>query len=168
MRNENSNPDTEDNRSWRVPLSDDQRARQGWMGVLSMAPSARLYALFDAVSDKPDFEFLRKPESGLIMTQGRVGGTGSAFNMGEMTVTRCSVKLSNGTVGHAYQAGRDKKKARCCALLDAMLQQPDRHKEIMKSVIEPLKAEQAARDMARAKKVAATKVDFFTLVRAED
>ena len=32
----------------------------------------------------------------------------------------------------------------------------------------PAQAEQAARDMARAKKVAATKVDFFTLVRGED
>ncbi len=168
MRNESSSPDTGNNRSWEVPLSDDQRARQGWMGVLSMAPSARLCDLFDALPEKPGFEFLRKPESGLIMTQGRVGGTGGAFNMGEMTVTRCSVKLSDGTVGHAYQAGRDKKKARCCALLDAMLQQPERQREIMNSIIEPLKAEQAARDLARAKKVAATKVDFFTLVRGED
>lgn len=168
MRNESSSPDTEGNRSLQVPLSDDQRARQGWMGVLSMAPSARLFALFDALPEKPDFEYLRKPESGLIMTQGRVGGTGGAFNMGEMTVTRCSVKLSDGTVGHAYQAGRDKKKARCCALLDAMLQQPERRLEVMNSIIEPLKAEQAARDLARAKKVAATKVDFFTLVRGED
>ena len=168
MRNENSNPDIEDDRSWRVPLSDDQRARQAWIGVLSMAPSARLSDLFEAVPEKPDYEFLRKPESGLIMTQGRIGGAGGAFNMGEMTVTRCSVKLSDGTVGHAYQAGRDKKKARCCALLDAMLQQPERRLEIMNSIIEPLKAEQAARDLARAKKVAATKVDFFTLVRGED
>ncbi|MDF1749991.1 MAG: phosphonate C-P lyase system protein PhnG [Alphaproteobacteria bacterium] len=165
MRNENSNREAA---LQQAALSDDQRARQDWISVLSTSPTARLIELFDAVSDTPEFAFLRKPESGLIMTQGRIGGTGGAFNMGEMTVTRCSVQLTDGTIGHAYQAGRDKKKARCSAILDAMLQQPERHAEIMGTVIEPLKAEKAALDAARSKKIAATKVEFFTLVRGEN
>ncbi len=33
------------------------------------------------------------------MVRGRAGGGGSAFNLGEMTVTRCSVRIATGQVG---------------------------------------------------------------------
>ena len=35
------------------------------------------------------------------------GGGGAAFNLGEMTVTRCTVRTETGFVGHAYVAGRE-------------------------------------------------------------
>ena len=46
----------------------------------------------------PDYVALRAPETGLVMVRGRIGGTGAPFNVGEMTVTRCSVPVNvNGT-----------------------------------------------------------------------
>ena len=38
------------------------------------------------------------------VVRGRVGATGAAFNLGEMTVTRASVRLASGNVGHAFFA----------------------------------------------------------------
>ena len=32
------------------------------------------------------------------MVRGRVGGTGAPFNLGEMSVTRCSVRLADGSL----------------------------------------------------------------------
>ena len=101
------------------------------------------------------------------MVQGRVGGTGEPFNLGEMTVTRCSVRLADGAVGHAWVQGRDKDHARRAAVADALLQ-TDAADEITARVIAPLAAEaQSLRD-GRAAKAAATRVDFFTMVRGED
>lgn len=145
-----------------------QAERQRWMGALATAPSQRLAALWDTLPAVPRYETLRSPESGLIMTRGRVGGTGAAFNLGEMTVTRCSVRLSDGTIGHAYLAGRDKAKAERAAVLDALLQRRETADDVREKVIEPLLKERADRDRRRAARVAATKVDFFTMVRGED
>ena len=59
----------------------------------------------------PDYTVIRGPEGGLVMVRGRAGGGGSAFNLGEMTVTRCTVRTETGFVGHAYIAGRDEQRA---------------------------------------------------------
>jgi alpha-D-ribose 1-methylphosphonate 5-triphosphate synthase subunit PhnG len=139
-------------------------ARKIWMSILAKAPPARLAAL---LPDLPPHDLLRAPEVGAVMVRGRVGGTGAPFNLGEMTVTRCSVRLPGGTVGHAWVQGRDKDHARRAALADALLQ-TGAAAETEKRVIVPLRAEAAARRAARAAKAAATKVDFFTMVRGED
>ena len=83
-------------------------ARRGWMGLLARAPAARLAGVFDPLGAAPGFEWLRAPETGGVMVRGRLGGTGAPFNLGEMTVTRCSLSLKDGTVGHAYVQGRSK------------------------------------------------------------
>lgn len=142
--------------------------RQAWMGALATAPAERLNSLWNAIPDKPNFTFLRPPEIGLVMARGKTGGSGQPFNFGEVTVTRCSLRLASGTVGHAYLAGRDRRKAEQAALLDALLQEPGTQADIMRKVITPLMQERAQRDTARAAKVAATKVDFFTMVRGEN
>jgi alpha-D-ribose 1-methylphosphonate 5-triphosphate synthase subunit PhnG len=139
-------------------------ARKIWMSILAKAPPARLAAL---LPDLPPHDLLRAPEVGAVMVRGRVGGTGAPFNLGEMTVTRCSVRLPGGTVGHAWVQGRDKDHARRAALADALLQ-TGAAAETEIRVIVPLRAEAAARRAARAAKAAATKVDFFTMVRGED
>lgn len=146
-------------------MSDDpRRARKGWMSLLAKAPPARLAAL---MPDLPDHALLRGPESGAVMIRGRTGATGAPFNLGEMTVTRCSVRLSCGTVGHAWVQGRDKGHARRAAVADALIQ-TDRAGMVRAGVLDLLAAEgQAARE-ARAGKAAATKVEFFTMVRGED
>ncbi|MFT6684579.1 MAG: alpha-D-ribose 1-methylphosphonate 5-triphosphate synthase subunit PhnG [Loktanella salsilacus] len=101
------------------------------------------------------------------MVQGRAGGTGNAFNLGEMTVTRCSLQLPCGTVGHGYVQGRSKADARAAAVVDALLQ-TDYTNRVHAAVTAPLAAEAAARQKSRAAKAAATRVEFFTLVRGED
>ena len=139
-------------------------ARKDWMATLAKAAPARLAAL---MPDLAPHDTLRPPEVGAVMVQGRAGATGAPFNLGEMTVTRASVRLACGTVGHAWVQGRDKVHARRAALADALLQ-TDAAAEMLARVITPLRAEAAARKAARANKAAATKVEFFTLVRGED
>ncbi len=138
--------------------------RKGWMSVLAKAPPARLAAL---LPDLPNHSYLRPPEIGSVMVQGRVGGTGAAFNLGEMTVTRCSVRLEDGPVGHAYVQGRDKTHATRAAVVDALMQ-TDAAPRLQSDVVTVLAAEAGALRHDRAEKAAATKVDFFTMVRGED
>ena len=87
---------------------DGNAARRRWMSLLAKAPAARLGALLDGLGELPRHRLLRRPETGLVMVRGRMGGTGGAFNLGEMTVTRCTVQLDSGTVGHGYVGGRDR------------------------------------------------------------
>ena len=101
------------------------------------------------------------------MVRGRVGGAGSAFNLGEMTVTRASVRLASGEVGHAWVQGRDKGHALRAAAVDALMQ-TDRAPELARTILQPLMGQAAAARAARAGKAASTKVDFFTMVRGED
>jgi alpha-D-ribose 1-methylphosphonate 5-triphosphate synthase subunit PhnG len=139
-------------------------ARQAWMGLLARANPNRLAELFP---DLPPHDMLRPPEIGAVMVQGRTGATGQPFNLGEMTVTRCALRLASGAVGHAHVQGRDKVHATRAAVLDALMQ-ADRAGALAARVLAPLQAEEAARRSARAAKAAATKVEFFTLVRGED
>lgn len=142
-------------------LNDD---RKGWMSLLAKAPPARLAAL---MPDLPDHALLRAPEVGAVMVRGRTGATGAPFNLGEMTVTRCSVRLTEGAVGHAWVQGRDKVHARRAAVVDALMQTAE-SAGLRCRVLEPLAAEAELSRATRAGKAAATKVDFFTMVRGED
>ncbi|MBD3786085.1 MAG: phosphonate C-P lyase system protein PhnG [Sphingomonadales bacterium] len=146
------------------PLSPDQAARRDRMGLLARAEAAALAALMPPA---PAHRMLRAPEVGAVMVRGRAGATGAPFNLGEMSVTRCSVRLETGEVGHAYVQGRDKDHARNAALIDALAQRPE-GAEIARTVLRPLAEAEAARARIRAEKAAATRVKFFTLVRGED
>lgn len=139
-------------------------ARRAWMATLAKAPPQRLAILFP---DLPEHHVLRQPEIGAVMVRGRVGATGAAFNLGEVTVTRASVRLASGEVGHAWVQGRDKGHALRAAALDALMQ-TDAAPDLTTRVLEPLAAEAQAARTTRAAKAAATKVDFFTMVRGED
>lgn len=101
------------------------------------------------------------------MVRGRLGGTGAPFNLGEMTLTRCALQLESGAVGHGYVQGRDKEKARVAALVDALMQ-TEQAEAVRAAILTPLQAEMTATKDTRAAKAAATKVDFFTMVRGED
>ncbi|MBL0714859.1 MAG: phosphonate C-P lyase system protein PhnG [Desulfosarcina sp.] len=141
--------------------------RQRWMAVLAKTPVRRLEKEWLRMELKPEYDFLRRPETGAVMVQGRVGGTGQGFNLGEMTVTRCTVKSGEGSTGSAYVMGRSHRHAELAALFDSLLQVKGRHVELMEQVISPLAAElKAVKDM-HSRKAAATKVDFFTMVRGE-
>ncbi len=139
-------------------------ARKAWMSVLAKAPAARLAEL---LPDLPGHSTLRPPEIGAVMVRGRIGGTGAPFNLGEMTVTRTSVRLDCGTVGHAMVQGRDKGHATRAAVVDALMQ-TTAAAMLTGGVIDVLVAEAGAIRATRAGKAAATRVEFFTMVRGED
>ena len=142
--------------------------RKAAMAVLAMASSGEIRRLWDAAGIETDAQALRGPETGLVTVRGRIGGAGAPFNFGEATVTRATVRLPGGEVGHAYALGRDKEKARLSAIADALWQNPARRAEIEEKIIAPLKAAQLGADEKRRAETAATKVDFFTMVRGED
>jgi phosphonate C-P lyase system protein PhnG len=104
-------------------MPDPATDRQRWMSLLAKAPEALLDRLWRR-SGRPAFDWVRPPEVGSVMVRGRTGGTGAAFNLGEMTVTRCVLRLASGETGHAYVQGRAKAKARQAALVDALMQGP--------------------------------------------
>ena len=134
--------------------------RQRWMAVLARAPLADLAA---AAPLLPSYTVLRGPELGLVLLRGRAGGTGAAFNIGEATLARCTVRSDAGHVGHAYCLGRDLQQAELAAALDAGLQDPVRAPAIAAGVIAPLAHAQAEQRRAVAERAAATQVQFFTL-----
>jgi alpha-D-ribose 1-methylphosphonate 5-triphosphate synthase subunit PhnG len=141
--------------------------RREWMGVLARAPAAELAQAFATLGPEPASRWLRAPESGSVMVRGRAGGTGAPFNLGELTVTRAALTLADGTVGHAYVAGRDIEKARIAALCDALLQGQAAGR-VMQAVVRPMQELMARGRAERAGRAAATKVDFFTVARGED
>lgn len=142
----------------------DPVARKEWISTLAKSPPAELQRL---IAELPAHDLLRAAEVGAVMVQGRLGGTGAPFNLGEMTVTRCSVRLANGTVGHAWVQGRDKDHARRAAVVDALMQ-TDAASDIARQVIAPLANALHQQRAARAERAAGTRVDFFTMVRGED
>lgn len=148
-------------------------ARSAWMSILAKSDPKELDRVWESLDDKPKWRWLRKPETGLVMVRGRAGGTGAAFNLGEMTVTRCAVVIESdesgqGFTGQGYLAGRDRRHAELAALFDALLQDASRRPVLEDTLLKPLEDELAAKRRVASAKSAATKVDFFTLVRGED
>jgi len=142
-------------------------ARQRWMRLCALADTATLEAALPADAMDTAVNWLRPPETGMVMVRGLIGGGGPPFNLGEMPVTRCALALADGTVGHAYVAGRDRRKARAAALVDALMQRPDSAPELERNLLTPLAEALAARDTHENRKTAATRVDFFTMVRGD-
>ena len=101
---------------------DARERRRQWMRTMALAPLEALEAAYQSLSLQPTYQFLRRPESGAIMLQGRVSGEGAAFNMGEATLTRCTVLIQDGAAGTGYVLGCNPRKAELMALCDALLQ----------------------------------------------
>jgi alpha-D-ribose 1-methylphosphonate 5-triphosphate synthase subunit PhnG len=132
------------------------------MAVLARADADAIRTLLPQAA-LPACTVLRPPEPGLVMVQGRAGGTGAPFNLGEMTVTRCTVRSPGGALGHATIPGRDRDHAKLAATLDAGLQDPVLHDALHAAVVAPLAEAQRAAREAREGKARATEVQFFTL-----
>lgn len=147
--------------------ADTERRREA-LAVLAVAPANELLRLWQASELPGDAEPLRGPETGLVALKGRIGGGGAPFNFGEVTVTRASVRLPSGETGHAYALGRDGEKVRLAATIDALFQRPEHAEAIELHILQPLREAAAEYDARRRAETAATKVDFFTMVRGED
>ncbi|MGL4445574.1 MAG: phosphonate C-P lyase system protein PhnG [Alsobacter sp.] len=137
--------------------------------VMALAARATLDELRGALAvlGAPDAVDLRPIETGLVMLRGRTGGDGAPVNLGEATVTRAAVRIPSGEVGFAYLLGRDAARARAAAVLDAMAQRVGAQ-AVADGVLAGVRARVAAEDATAAARAAATKVDFFTMVRGED
>jgi len=142
-------------------------ARRRWMSILAKAESNDLEVAWAELGAPPSYRVVRGPEIGLVMVRGRAGGTGARFNLGEMTVTRCTVQIDDGTVGHAYVSGRARRHAELAAVLDAVLQAPARRAAV-EAIVGRLAAVQADRRRTAEARAAATRVEFLTLVRGEE
>ena len=144
-----------------------QSARVRWMSILAKTPSSVLASSMEQLGELPAYLWLRKPETGLAMVRARTGGSGAQFNLGEMSMTRCALRLKTGETGLAYVAGRDVRHAERAAILDALMQ-GDASAEVEEKIITPLETflqQQRASSQAEA---LATKVEFMTMVRGED
>ncbi len=147
---------------------EDRAERQAWMGILAKAELAALEGCVARLGDLPGYGFLRSPEIGLAMVRGRAGGVGDAFNLGEMTLTRCVVRLEEaGTAGFGYVRGRSHRHAELAALCDALLQYEQWYSRVMKAVIEPLQRRLQQSVEHQQRQTAATQVEFFTMLRGE-
>jgi alpha-D-ribose 1-methylphosphonate 5-triphosphate synthase subunit PhnG len=149
-----------------MSMTELQGRRQSAMAVYARATAAELDAALERIGRPQQAEDLRASEMGLVMARGRIGGTGAPFNAGEVSVTRAAVRLPTGETGIAYQLGRDRAKARTAAVLDALWQTARRNE--VEAALDPIRARIAEEKLLKERRVAATKVDFFTMVRGED
>jgi alpha-D-ribose 1-methylphosphonate 5-triphosphate synthase subunit PhnG len=140
--------------------------RKAAMEVLAHSDATAIARCLDAIA-LPAHENLREPENGLVMVRGRIGGDGAPFNLGEATVSRAAVRLSTGEVGFGYMLGRDGQKARMMALCDALVQSNEFADAVEAKVLAPLRAAMISERSRKAAETAATRVDFYTLVRGE-
>lgn len=145
--------------------------RRRWMRAFALGDADSLEKGLARLPACPSYTLLRKPEAGMLMLEGRTGNAGQRFNLGEMLVTRCAVRMgtADGSVaGHAYIAGNHPRHAEMAAVLDALMQQPEYAARLEAELVAPLlhAKEQAGREAAA--EAAKTRVDFFTMVRGED
>jgi len=142
-------------------------ARQSAMAAMARAELVELEAILADLSPVPRASDLRPPEIGLVMLRGRTGGEGAPFNLGEATVSRAAVRLEGGATGFAYRLGRQANAARAAAMIDALWQDETR-REAVEAALEPVRKRLACEAGQVRAETAATKVEFFTLVRGED
>ena len=141
-------------------------ARQAWMAILAKSSLVDLEQQVKTLGKLPKYIFLRQSEIGLAMVRGRAGGTGEAFNLGEMTVTRCVIKMED-VKGFGYVGGRSKRHAELAAVCDGLLQQNQWCDRVQESVIQPLQTKLSDRQQKQQSQTEATKVEFFTMLRGE-
>lgn len=149
-----------------MPISE-QMARKDWMRILAVSERKDIETVCRRLEPFPEYRLVRGPEIGMVMVQGRTGGVGAPFNLGEATLTRCTLQVGCGAAGTAYVLGRDGRHAELAALLDALLLDPERQPKIMSTVIRPLASILHAREADQTQKTAATKVEFFTMARGD-
>ena len=144
-------------------------ARQAAMAALAQADARRARSGCGTRRGLPsEAEAVRGPETGLVMVRGRIGGGGAPFNFGEATVTRATVRLPGGASAMPMRSAATRRRRGLRRSLDALWQDPARRADVEAKVLAPLRAAAAAADAKRRAETAATKVDFFTMVRGED
>jgi len=149
--------------------SDTSRAtRIELMRACVYATEQELKEALAAFEPLPPVRDVRPTQCGLVMTRGRIGGEGNLFNIGEALVTRASVALEDGTVGHAYHLGQSVARARMAATLDALGQDRESRARLQTIFVSRIMERIAKERQQRREENAATRVDFFTLARGDN
>ena len=148
------------------PAASGIEPRRRALALLARAEPHELAAPLDRFWTALRFRDLKPAEAGLVMLRGRAGGDGGAFNLGEATVARAVVELETGQRGYGHILGRDLEQARRVAIFDALWQREP--ETVQARVLNPIAARLEASRLKVAGETAATRVDFFTLVRGED
>ena len=151
-----------------APHSSFESRRKRAISAFAQSPDGFLQDMWAKLSGGRDLHPVRGPEVGLIMIRGRTGGGGAPFNLGEASVTRASVRIADGPVGHAMILGRDPEKARHAAGFDALWQLPEACEAVETQVVGEIERRRLEADQEKSEETAATRVDFFTMVRGED
>ena len=149
-----------------MTLSAASSNRAAWMRLLALATAEELADARNALPATISFVPLRPAETGLAMVRGRAGGTGMAFNLGEMTVTRCALRLHGGQIGVSYLSGRDAGRAETAALFDGLLQGGE-VAHVTDALLRRISSRLATNAERRAREADATRVEFFTMVREQ-
>ena len=153
-----------------------QKTRQEWLSLLAKTPLETLQQQWQDYLLKSDnipadidqsVESVRPVQIGLLQVRGRIGGNGSQFNLGDMTVTRAAI-ICAGFQGFGYCAGRSHAHAELIALLDALLQNPMYGNHLQTQLLKSLAEHRNTTVLKRQSIAASTVVDFFTVVRGED
>ena len=147
----------------------DLASRQTWMALLARAPEALLEEHL-ASQCMGNLKWLRPSETGLMMVQGRAGGTGQRFNLGEVSITRCVLRPDAQLtrcqqVGVAYVMGSSHRHAQLAAVADALLQEPELHAHWDELLLRPISQLLSAQMQDNNAQAQATKVEFFTVAR---
>ena len=143
-------------------------ARKRAMALLARAMTPEMAEPIERFWPGCEARDLKPVETGLVMLRGRIGGDGAPFNVGEATVTRAVVELPSGERGYGHILGRDAARARFAAIADALWQRPEARGEVEIAILAPIASRLAAEAAKTRAETAATRVDFFTLVRGED
>jgi alpha-D-ribose 1-methylphosphonate 5-triphosphate synthase subunit PhnG len=141
--------------------------RRRIMEALAKADLALLEEVRAGLEPEPAYAAVRGPETGLVMIRGRIGGGGAPFNLGEATVSRATIRLETGEIGFGQALGLSPRKAELAAVLDAVAQR-DEHAGTIARLVRSIERSIAEADAEHMRQTAATRVDFFTMVRGED
>ena len=144
-----------------------ERDRQEWIGLLNTADPKDLEAAFQKLDPPIDYTPVVPAETGMLMAQAKTNGSGSRFNLGEITVSRCVLKVANAFFGSGWVLGTHLRHAELAALFDGLLQMPEHHDSLVRTLITPLreKAENQKREMAA--DIEKTRVSFSPLSSKE-
>lgn len=134
--------------------------RAEWMSVLACAATEELERHWSAFRYRPAFEWLKKPEYGAVLMQGKICGSGREYSLGQLTITRCSVQLADGRIGVAYTHGRAERHAFIAAMFDALLQNHDGAGVSASHVLAELRATRDERNRQQNAETRQTRVDF--------
>ncbi|CCK81347.1 phosphonate C-P lyase system protein PhnG [Desulfobacula toluolica] len=141
--------------------------RKKWMELLATASLKDLKTAQKNLNAEIDYEYIVKPETGMLMVQARADGSHSRFHLGEMSVSKCVLKVQEQYIGYAMTAGSDPAHSELAALFDGLLQTPEYHDVIKTNLINKLAEKQIKKDIKLEQEVAETRVEFFTLKRGE-